>query len=155
MLAHFKEALMRRVVTLAAMLSLAWAGTVGHAQTMKIASPDDLGKAMEAIFFDFASANFSIVALAPADAQKLVASTKSKMTAVEAFWIDRKKDGPAKIARTAIEKLDAYEKAIAGGDRNTMAATVKEVGAQCGACHSQYRDQDPVTKEYRIKPGVL
>ena len=145
----------RNVMLFAAVLAFTLGGSIGSAQTMKIGNVDEYGKAMEALFFDFASANFSIVALAPADAQKLVASTGSKMLAVEAFWVERKKDGPAKIARTAIEKLDAYEKAIAGGDRNAMAAAVKEVGAQCGACHQQTRDQDPVTKEYRIKPGVL
>ena len=59
----------RNVMLFAAALAITWAGSVGSAQTIKIANADEYGKAMEALFFDFASANFSIVALAPADAQ--------------------------------------------------------------------------------------
>jgi len=40
-------------------------------------------------------------------------------------------------------------------DPAAVAAGVKQVGAACAACHEMYREQDPVTKAYKLKTGTV
>ena len=147
---------MRRFLMCAAVIAVAWAGTLTHAQTaMKITSVDDYAKAMKAIGAGFGGANKAIQSGALADAKMGVAAAKAQMMAVQAFWVEKKKDDPAMIAKQAVEKMEALEKALGGSDQAAVMAAVKEVGGACGACHTKYRDQDPTTKAYSFKPGVL
>ena len=38
-------------------------------------------------------------------------------------------------------------------DPTAVNTSAKQVDAACQACHTVYREQDPATKAYRLKPG--
>ena len=146
---------MRRFLMCAAVLTVAWAGSVGYAQMMKVTNVEEYKKAMQAIGGSFGGANKAIASGAMADAKTQLATAKMTMMAVQKFWADNKKDDPAMIAQDSVAKMDALDKALAAGDTATVTAAVKAVGGTCGSCHMKYRDQDPTTKAYSFKPGVL
>jgi cytochrome c556 len=71
------------------------------------------------------------------------------------FWRDRQKPDAVALLRTALNAMDGLDAAL-GAERVDAAATraaSERVDAACAACHAVYRDQDPVTKAYRLKPG--
>ena len=53
--------------------------------------------------------------------------------------------------------MDDLDAALSVNSIDSVAVNtlVAEIGAACQACHMVYRDQDPVTKEYRLKPGSV
>ncbi|MEQ1897716.1 MAG: cytochrome c [Vicinamibacterales bacterium] len=144
---------MRRFVICAAVLVMAWAGTVGYAQGLK--SEDDFDKCMKAIGGFVGAANKALQSGSLADAKAEVTKAKQYMGAIEAFFKEKGKADPQGLAAAAITKLGALETALGGTDAAAAGAAFKEAGASCGACHTKYRDQDPTTKAYSFKPGTL
>jgi cytochrome c556 len=121
----------------------------------KVATPEDYARAMKAIGAANGSTNTALQSGAAPDAKLHLASARATMAAVEQFWVEMKKDDPAMIAKDAVAKMDALDKALSATDTAAAAAAAKEVGATCAACHGKYREQDPTTKAYIIKAGTL
>jgi cytochrome c556 len=145
---------MRRVVMCAALLAIAFVGALS-AQTMKVTNLDDYKKAMQAIGAGFGGSMKALGSGDTASAKMGVASAKANMEAVHAFFVEKKKDDLAMLAKDAVDKLAAAETALNGTDAAAAGAAVKAVGGTCGACHTKYRDQDPTTKAYSFKPGTI
>jgi soluble cytochrome b562 len=147
---------MRRfLVFAAAVLLVAWAASAGYAQ-MKIATPEDYDKTMKAIGGAMGATNKAIASGSLADAKTSLATARSNMMAVQAFWMERKKDDPAMIAKDALARMDTADKALSGTDAAAAGMAVKEIFGTCQACHMKYRDPDPNTpKSFIFKPGVL
>ncbi|MBM3778913.1 MAG: cytochrome c [Acidimicrobiia bacterium] len=145
---------MGRFLAGVAVLSVVLAGSIGHAQ-MKVANLDDYRKAMQAIGGAVGGANKALQGGMMADAKKALAAAKPNLMGVEAFFTARSKPELVAMAKTAIEKVDALDKALGGTDSAAAMAAFKEVGATCQACHAKARDQDPNTKAYSFKPGIL
>ena len=147
---------MRRfLVCAAAVLLVAWVASAGYAQT-KIATPEDYDKVMKAIGGAMGATNKAIASGSLADAKTSLATARTNMMAVQAFWVERKKDDPAMIAKDALSRMDAADKALSGTDAAAAGMAVKEVFGACQACHMKYRDPDPNTpKSFIFKPGVL
>jgi soluble cytochrome b562 len=147
---------MRRfLMGVAVVLSVAWLASVGYAQT-KIATPEDYDKAMKAIGGAMGATNKAIASGSLPDAKTSLATARSNMMAVQAFWVERKKDDPAMIAKDALARMDAADKALSGTDAAAAGMALKEVFGACQACHMKYRDPDPTTpKSFIFKPGVL
>ena len=61
------------------------------------------------------------------------------------------------MVRNAVTRMDDLDVALSAEkiDPATVTARVKDVGAACQACHAIYREQDPVTKTYRLKAGTV
>ena len=125
------------------------------AQVTKVTTPEEYVNAMKAVSAAFGAANKAIQSGAAADAKAPLANARSTMVAVQAFWVEKKKDDPATIAKDSVAKMDALEKTLSGSDGAAIAGAAKEVTGTCGACHSKYREQDPATKTYKIKAGTL
>ena len=73
------------------------------------------------------------------------------------FWRDRKRNDAEKMLRNALGNMDNLD-AVLGAVRveaATVRAAMEQVDKACSACHAAYRDQDPVTKAYRLKPGSI
>lgn len=145
---------MRRISMCAVALAVAMAGTIGSAQAIKVTNLDEYRKAMQAVAGGFGGANKALASGAVADAKTGVANAKANMLEIHAFFVDKKKDDLAMLAKATVDKLDAVEKALAA-DPAMAGAAVKEVGGTCQACHAKYRDQDPTTKAYSFKPGTI
>ena len=134
---------------------VAWVASAGYAQT-KIATPEDYDKTMKAIGGAMGATNKAIASGSLADAKTSLATARTNMMAVQAFWVERKKDDPAMIAKDALSRMDAADKALSGTDAAAAGMAVKEVFGACQACHMKYRDPDPNTpKSFIFKPGVL
>ena len=60
------------------------------------------------------------------------------------------------MLRDAVNRMDDLDVALSADtiDPAAVAVCVKQVGAACQACHAIYREQDPVTKMYKIKTGT-
>ena len=145
---------MRRFLVCAALL-VAWVASAGYAQT-KIATPEDYDKTMKAIGGAMGATNKAIASGSLADAKMSLATARTNMMAVQAFWVERKKDDPAMIAKDALSRMDAADKALSGTDAAAAGMAVKEIFGACQACHMKYRDPDPNTpKSFIFKPGVL
>ena len=73
------------------------------------------------------------------------------------FWRDRKKDDAVAMLRTALAGMDNLD-VVLGADTVDPAAVrsaFQRINTACEACHSVYREQDPTTKAYRVKPGSV
>ena len=121
----------------------------------KIATPEDFDRAMKAMGAAFGATNKAVQSGAMADAKVQLGPALSTMMAVQAFWVARMKDDPAMIAKDAVAKMQVLDKALSGTDASAVASALKDVGGTCAACHGKYREQDPTTKAFSIKAGVL
>jgi cytochrome c556 len=73
------------------------------------------------------------------------------------FWRDRQKADAVGMLRTALNAMDSVDAALGAErvDASAVRAASEKVDSACNACHAIYRDQDPVTKAYRLKPGSV
>jgi cytochrome c556 len=71
------------------------------------------------------------------------------------FWRDRQRDDAIKMLREALNGMDGLDAVLSASpvDAAAVKAASSRVNAACNACHAVYREQDPVTKAYRLKPG--
>jgi cytochrome c556 len=150
-----EEGSMRRVLTCTTILLAMAAGSAMFAQG-KISTVEDYDKAMKAIGGAFGGVAKAVQGGSMAEAKTGLATARTQMVAVQAFWVEKKKDDPAAIAKDSISKMDALDKALGGTDSAAAMAAFKEVGGTCQACHMKYRDPDPANpKSFVMKPGVL
>ena len=72
------------------------------------------------------------------------------------FWRDRQRDDAVGMLRSALTGMDALDAVLGASpvDAAAVRAASQKVDAACNACHGVYRDQDPATKAYRLKPGT-
>jgi cytochrome c556 len=90
-----------------------------------------------------------------ADVKKEIDVLKTALVDTQGFWVLHKKDDAVKLNKESIAKLEAFEKTLTGDKVDpAAAATVKEVGGTCAACHKQYREQD-AEGNYKIKAGTI
>jgi cytochrome c556 len=128
-------------------------GTIAAGQT-KISTQEDYAKVMKATAQAFGAANKAVGSGAVADAKPQIATLRENLTAVQAFWVGRKKDDGVAMAKDSLAKVAALEKALSGTDQAAAQAAAKELGGTCAACHKAYREGDAQTG-YRFKAGVL
>jgi hypothetical protein len=90
------------------------------------------------------------------DAKAYLAISRDRLATTIVFWRDRKRDDAIRLLRDNLAKLDELDAALSVErvDRAGVDALANQVTASCQNCHNVYRDQDPVTKAYRLKPGT-
>ncbi len=73
------------------------------------------------------------------------------------FWRDMARDDAVTLLRTALDRMDALDAALSieTVDPGAVETLATEVDAACTACHAVYREQDPVTREYRLRQSAL
>jgi cytochrome c556 len=61
------------------------------------------------------------------------------------------------MLRTTLTRMDDLDAALSAEtvDAGAAAAAAGRVNEACEACHAVYREQDPATKAYRLKPGLI
>jgi hypothetical protein len=87
------------------------------------------------------------------DSKSYLAISRDRLATTITFWRDRRKDDAIKLLRETVTKLDDLDVALSAEkiDPGAVAARVEQVGAACQACHAIYREQDPVSKVYKVK----
>jgi hypothetical protein len=120
--------------------------TVDHLDaTMKTLGPNVTGIRASLADGDFATAKARTV------------RSREQLATTVTFWRDRERDDAVVLLRAAVDRLDALDAALSveAVDSAAVATLATEVGGACGACHTLYREQDPVTSEYRLRQSAL
>jgi len=91
------------------------------------------------------------------ETKRRLTRSREQLAVTITFWRDNKKDDAVKMLRATLAKMDDLDTALSVDtvDAAGVAMLAKQVTAACDTCHAAYRDQDPVTKAYRLKPGSL
>jgi cytochrome c556 len=91
----------------------------------------------------------------PAKAQ--LTRAREQLAITITFWQDKKKDDAVKLLRDALLRMDDLDTALSTEtiQSSEINAASQRVSVACEACHALYRDQNPTTKSYRIKPGSV
>jgi hypothetical protein len=112
--------------------------------------------AMKTVGQAFAAVTASIGRNEFEDSKSYLAISRDRLATTITFWRDRTKDDAIKMLRDTVTKMDDLDVALSADkiDPAAVAARVKQVGAACQACHAIYREQDPVTKLYKMKTGT-
>jgi cytochrome c556 len=135
--------------------------SVGLAQTRQypIFTADHLNSAMKTVGLAFNLVGHSIEKRDPELAKDYLARARDQLATTITFWRDRKAEEAITILRDALKKMDALDTAMSVDkdkvDMSAVAELSKQVSASCEACHARYREQDPVSKEYRVKAELL
>jgi len=112
--------------------------------------------AMKTVGQAFAAVTASIGRNEFEDSKSYLAISRDRLATTITFWRDRKKDDAISMLRDTVNKMDDLDVALSADtiDPAVVAARVKQVGAACQACHAIYREQDPVTKVYKMKTST-
>jgi hypothetical protein len=134
-------------------------GSIGLAQTQQypIFTTDHLNSAMKTVGLAFGLTRYSIEKNDPELAKDYLVRARDQLATTITFWRDRKKDDAIAIIRDNLKKMDALDTAMSVDNVDLPAAAelAKQVNASCEACHARYREQDPVTKAYRVRSDLV
>jgi cytochrome c556 len=131
--------------------------TTGQEKPYPIFTAEQFVSAMKTVGQAFAAVNASLGRNEFEDSKAYLVISRDRLATTITFWRDRKKDDAIKMLRDAVARLDDLDAALSADtiDPAAVAARVKQVGAACEACHAIYREQDPVTKAYKLKTGTI
>jgi cytochrome c556 len=118
---------------------------------------DDFLKFMKTVGQNFGAVNASIANGDFESAKSQLTRSREQLAVSVTFWRDRKKDDALKFLKDTLAKMDDLDAALSAEkiDPAAVGGLAKQVNAACEACHAVYRDLDPVTKAYRIRPGSI
>jgi hypothetical protein len=153
--------LMARAAVLAIVATVA-AGSMGTAQEKPsptrekpypIFTADHFVSAMKTVGQAYGAVNVSLSKKEIEDSKAYLVISRDRLATTITFWRDRKKDDAIEILRDTLARMDELDVALSAEKVDTEAASsiLKQIGASCEACHRLYREQDPITKAYRIK----
>ena len=134
------------------------AGSVVLAQnSYPILTLDHFVRTMKTLGPNFAGATAALANNNYETAKERITRSREQLATTITFWRDNQKDDAIAFLRDTVRKMDDLDAALSVDsiDSVTVNALAAEIGAACQACHMVYRDQDPVTKEYRLKPGSV
>ena len=90
-------------------------------------------------------------------AKARVIRSREQLAITVTFWRDKGRDDAVTLLRTALDRMDALDAALSieAVDPTAVETLATQIGDACTACHAVYREQDPVTREYRLTPSAL
>ena len=149
---------MRRLTLPTIILLMVVAGSAATAQKpYPIFTLEDFTTAMKAAGLAFATVNTALGRNDFDTAKRQLTRSRERLAVTITFWRDKKKDDAVKLLRNALTKMDDLDAALSVDndkiDPTAVNGVAKQVDAACQACHAVYREQDPGTKAYRLKPG--
>jgi cytochrome c556 len=129
-------------------------GSTGLAQRV-IFTLDDLDKAMKTVGQTFGLVTSTVASKDFEAAKVQVARSRDQLARTISFWRNKEKEDAVKMVRDAVAKLDDLDNALSANtvDASAVIAAARQIGVACEACHAVYREQDPATKTFRLKPG--
>lgn len=126
------------------------AGSIGHGQ--RITKSEEFQQAMKTIVAGVNAGTKAVSSNAYAEAKVPLVLARQTLASTAPFWADQKMDGPLKMTKDAVRKLDDLDAALSAKtvDAAVVSAAVKAMNDACTACHAIYREGDSQTG-YRIK----
>jgi hypothetical protein len=91
------------------------------------------------------------------ETKRRLTRSREQLAVTITFWRDHKKDDAVRMLRAALARMDELDGVLSADSVDAAAASALagRVTGTCDTCHAAYRDQDPVTKAYRVKPDAL
>jgi hypothetical protein len=122
-----------------------------------IYTPENFVAAMQNVGLNFPAVNAALAEKNFPQAKAHLVRTRERLALTITFWRDRNKEDAIKILRESLAKMDALDGVLSKDpvDATAANALAKEIGATCQSCHAAYREQDPGTRAYRFKPGLV
>jgi cytochrome c556 len=141
----------------AALLLIFAASAVAADKPYPIFTPENFTNTMQLIGRNFAAVNSALSKNDFDSAKAQLARSRELLALTVTFWRDRKKDDATKILRDTVTRMDELDAALSAEkiDLAAAAAIAKQIGNGCQSCHTAYREQDPGTKTYRFKKGLV
>jgi hypothetical protein len=140
-------------------VSLVLGGTIGLAQKSPypIYTADHLTQSMKTVGLAFGLADHAIGRNDYENAKDYLIRARDAIAPSITFWRDRKLTDAVAMLRDTLKKMDALDTAMSAEavDARAVADLARQVSGSCDACHVKYREQDPATKLYRVKPELL
>jgi hypothetical protein len=117
----------------------------------------DLVNTMTMVGRNVEGANMSIAHNDFATAKGQITRAREQLAVSMTFWRDNGKHDAIRMLRETLARMDDLDAALSGGkvDAAAVGALTRQVGTACQSCHAVYREQDPATKAYRLKPGSV
>jgi len=145
-------------LSLAAVVMLIAAGSaLAQKPRYPIYTADHLNDAMKTAGLAFGLAEHAIAKNDFENAKDYLIRARDQVSPSITFWRDRKLDDAVAMLRDTLKKMDALDAAMSAEtvDPPAVAALARQVAASCETCHAKYREQDPATKAYRVKPELV
>ena len=116
-----------------------------------------LDRTMGLVGRNFAGASESLADGEFTTAKQRFARAREQIAVSVTFWRHHQRDDAVTMLRRVIDGLDQLDAELSAPEVDTMAAhrLVDLIRAGCDACHAVYRDQDPDSEAYRLKPGSV
>ena len=140
----------------AALVVLAGAPTVAQ-RPYPVYTEYHLDRTMLVVGRNFAGATASLTDGDFRTAKERLTRAREQLAVSITFWRHNSKDDAIKMLRDTIATLDALDAALSLAEVDPIAvgAILDQTRAACETCHAVYRDQDPDTDAYRLKPGSV
>ena len=116
-----------------------------------------LDRTMTVVGRNFAGGTGSLAEGDFVTAKQRFARTREQIAVSITFWRHNEKDDAIQMLRRVIDKLDELDAALSAPpvEAHTVNALADQTRAACETCHAVYREKDPATEGYRIKPGSV
>jgi hypothetical protein len=120
-----------------------------------IFTPDNLAGSMKLVGRNFAAAKASLGGKDFEAAKAQLVHTRELLATTITFWRNRSRADAIRILRDTLTEMDDLDAVLSGDtvDAVRADAMATQISADCQACHTVYREQDPATKAYRLKSG--
>ena len=143
--------------TVWALATVALAVTAAAQTKYPIFTPTNFVDTMKTVGLNFSAVNTAIANKDFATAKAQLIRSRERLALTITFWRDRKKDDEVRILRDALTRMDDLDTLLSTSpvDATAAGAAVKQIGANCQACHASNREQDASTHAYRFKPGLV
>jgi hypothetical protein len=133
--------------------------SIGLAQKSEypVFTTDHLNEAMKTVGLAFGLARTSIAKNDVENAKDYLIRSRDQLATTITFWRKNQKEDAVSILRDTLKKMDALDAALSAetADAAALKTLPGEIAAGCTACHTKYREQDPASKAYRVKPDAL
>ena len=142
---------------LVALATVSLAVTAAAQTKYPIFTPTNFVDTMKTVGLNFSAVNTAIANKDFTTAKAQLIRSRERLALTITFWRDRKKDDEIRILRDALTRMDDLDTLLSTNpvDAGAAGAAVKQIGANCQACHAANREQDPSTHAYRFKPGLV
>jgi hypothetical protein len=117
---------------------------------------DHLDEAMKTVGLAFSLTRSAIDKNSAENAKDYLIRARDQLATTITYWRDRKNEEAVGILRETLKKMDALDAAMSAESVDMKAASTlaASVNQSCESCHAKYREQDPATKAYRVKPDA-
>ena len=144
-------------LAIAAVLTVVSAGGLAAQKPYPIFTLDHLDATMKTLGPNVAGVRASLTDGDFTTAKERVIRSREQLAVTVTFWRDNGRDDAVALLRTALDRMDKLDAALSteAVDPTVVDTLATEIGGACAACHAVFREQDPVTGDYRINSSAL